>query len=63
MSEFGESLIAITDDLRDALFLFQRIAILTHRFNAIGFEGTFTQPEEVEFGFERTFTQPDEVEL
>ena len=48
-SELGDRLTAATDDLREASFLFQRISILIQRFNAVCFQETFTQPEEVEF--------------
>ena len=49
LSEFGDRLTAATDDHREALFLFQRISILVQRFNAVCFQGTYTQPKEVEF--------------
>ena len=49
LSELGDRLTAVTDDPREALFLFQRISILIQRFNAVCFQGTFTQPEKVEF--------------
>ena len=49
LSELCIRLTAATDDPREASFLFQRISILIQRFNAVCFQGTFTQPEEVEF--------------
>ena len=48
LSELGDRLTATTDDLREASFLFQRISNLIQRFNAVCFQGIFTQPEQVE---------------
>ena len=49
LSELSDRLTAATDEPREASFLFQRISILIQHFNAVCFQGTFTQPEEVEF--------------
>ena len=49
ISELSDRLTAATDDPREASFLFQRISIIIQRFNAVCFQGTFTQHEEVEF--------------
>ena len=49
LSELVDRLTAATGDPREASFLFHRISILKQRFNAVCFQGTFTQPEKVEF--------------
>ena len=49
LSELSDRLTAATDDPIEASFLFKRMSILIQRFNAVCFQGTFTQPEEVEF--------------
>ena len=49
LSELGDRLTASTDDPRETSFLFQWISILIQCFSAVCFQGTFTQPEEVEY--------------
>jgi Reverse transcriptase (RNA-dependent DNA polymerase) len=41
MLELGRRAAAVSGDPRETIFLFQRVSILTQRFNAVAFRGTF----------------------
>ena len=45
IAELGRCLSRITGDPRETCYLFQRIAIIIQRFNAIAFLGTFAPPD------------------
>ena len=49
LSEVANRRTLVTHDPRESSFLFQRISILIHRFNATCFQGTFDQPAEAYF--------------
>jgi hypothetical protein len=49
ITELGRCLACKTGDTRETSYLFQRIAILIQRFNAIAFQGTFASPDLDEF--------------
>ena len=49
LSELANRLTIVTDDPREASFLFQRISILIQRFSAICFQDIFDQSAEDDF--------------
>ena len=46
--EISNRLSTISDDARETSFLFQRVSVLTQRFNQIAFRGTFIDENETE---------------
>src|ERR1700733_11315782 len=45
ITELGRCLALVTGDTRETSYLFQRISIIIQRYNAIAFQGTFSQPD------------------
>jgi len=48
LSELGRRMTAMTGDIRESSYLFQRISVAVQRFNCICFQGSFVTPPETE---------------
>ena len=48
LSELGSRLSVSSNDTREGAFLFQRLSVLIQRFNAISFQGSFSESTEPE---------------
>ena len=48
LSELGRRISAVTHDLRESSYLFQRVSVAIQRFNGVCFRGSFIAPPDTE---------------
>ena len=48
LSELSRRLTSVTGDLRETMYLFQRVSLAVQQYNSVAFKGTFLVPTKLD---------------